>query len=116
MMMLFAFLLVLLQSFTSVVIVLDDDHAASAGIVGYRWNMDGVKSSVKIKKTPPCISCLERTYTLNEGTHWLIVTPYTAKGDVEADTVTMQVDVTIDVENSAQDKVIRVTMRPLVSR
>jgi hypothetical protein len=109
----FSILFVFLQSFTTVVVVLDDDHPASAGILGYRWNMDGTKSSVKIKKTPPCLACLERTYTLNEGTHWLIVTPYTAKGDIEADAVTMQVEVTIGVENNAQDKIVRVTMRPI---
>jgi hypothetical protein len=84
-----------------VVFVIDDAHPASAGIQGYRWNVDGVKFSTKVAKPPPCMDCMERTYRLPPGQHSLTITPYTKSGDVVADVVTY--DVLVDVTGDATE-------------
>jgi hypothetical protein len=111
--MILALFLLLLQSQprTSVTLVIDDAHPASAKITGYRWNMDGVKNSTKVKIPPPCTDCLERTYNLAGGIHTLIVTPYTAAGDLERDAAT--VTLTIDTTQGSHEQVTRVTLTPV---
>jgi hypothetical protein len=101
-----------LQSTAVTLIVLDDAHEASAGITGYRWVMDGNPMNVKVSKQPPCVGCLERTYNLGPGTHRLTVTPYTKQGDITADTVTLDVMVSIEVSEDGSERTIRLIMRP----
>jgi hypothetical protein len=103
--MILAFLLLLLQApGHAITFIIDDMHPATAKIAGYRWNVDGVRSSIKIKKPPPCVDCLERTYTLAPGSHSLIVTPYTSSGDLVNDVVTY--DVLVDVTGDATETII----------
>jgi hypothetical protein len=85
----------------AITFILDDLHPATAKIAGYRWTLDGVKFSTKIKKPPPCTDCLTRTYTLSAGTHALTVTPYTSSGDILNDVVTY--DVLVDVTGDATE-------------
>jgi hypothetical protein len=102
-MMLLALFLLLLQATThQITFVIDDAHPASAQIAGYRWNVDGIRYSTKVKKPPPCVDCMERTYNLPAGLHSLTVTPYTAKGDLLVDAVTY--DIVVDIEGGASEQ------------
>jgi hypothetical protein len=94
-----------------VTLVLDDGHPASAAVAGYRWNLDGVRYSTKVKKATPCTDCMERTYQLPPGTHNLTVTPYTAKGDLVVDAVSY--DIVVDFTATDTEQVIRISLSPL---
>lgn len=108
--MILALLLLLLQTTTAVTIVLDDDHPATAGITGYKWVMDGKTASMKVKMPTPCLSCLERTYTLAVGMHALRVVPYTAKGDLTADA--KDIEIVVEIAGSESERRILITMAP----
>jgi hypothetical protein len=112
-----AFLLAFFQAIAvvsqPVTVLLDDDHVAADKILGYHWLLDSLPLPETVAtRQPPCTACLERTLDLTLGAHRLVVTPYTATGDVPASS--MSYDVTVAVTGTATDRTIHLTLRETV--